>query len=150
MKKLLLGSLCMIALFLSSCVPKTHTTVPSIEGYIIDKNTKEPIEDIVLSKNTYTNKEGHFLFPSETELGINTPMGGLWHISRSFTVRKEGYTSLSCTCDVLNNSTGCIDVVIPLTKKEVPSLAQMNSIESNMLRCIPLLPQYNTNKPQEK
>ena len=139
MKKPLMGSLCVIALFLSSCVPKTHTTVPTIEGHIIDENTKEPIEGIILSKNIQTDKKGHFSLPSKTEPGIGTPMGGLWHISRSFVLHRKGYTSLSCTCDVLNNSQGCTDVIIPMSKVNT-LLIQHDSIESNMLQCIPLLP----------
>jgi len=138
MKKPLIASLCVIALFLSSCVPKIHTTVPSIEGHIIDKNTKEPIEGIILSKNIQTDKKGHFLLPSKTELGINTPMGGHWNISRSFVIRKKGFTSLQCTCEVFNSSTGCMNVVIPMSKESSTS-RQNNIIESNMLQCIPLL-----------
>ena len=138
MKKLLIGSLCVIALFLSSCVPKTHTTAPGIEGHIIDKNTKEPIEGIILSKNIQTDKKGYFSLPAKTELGINTPMGGHWNISRSFVIRKKGFTTLQCTCEVLNSSTGCVNVVIPMSK-EASASRQNNIIESNMLQCIPLL-----------
>jgi len=138
MKKPLFASLCVIALFLSSCVPKTHTTAPAVEGHIIDKNTKEPMEGIILSKNIQTDKKGHFSLPAKTELGINTPMGGHWNISRSFVVRKKGFTSLQCTCEVFNSSTGCENVVIPMSK-EASTLHQNNIIKSNMLHCIPLL-----------
>ncbi len=131
------------ALFLSGCVPKVHTTVPAIEGKIIDKDTKAPIEGIVLSKNIQTDIKGHFILPAKTELGIGTPMGGLWYISRSFIIRKEGYHSLRCICEVLNNNADCTDVVISMSK-EGSSCNPNHNIQSSMLQCTPFLPKMQT------
>jgi len=129
----------LIGFLLSGCIPKVKTSVPTVEGKVIHSITKQPIADVTISGAIKTDKNGYFLIPKKSELGIGTPMGGLWRIQRSFIVKKEGYTPLSCTCDVLNSSGYCNNVIIPLTSKDKSIKRALINVSPDV-DCLPLLP----------
>jgi hypothetical protein len=75
------------------------------------------------------------MLPQESETGIGTPMGGIWNIVRLFSVRKEGYIPLGCSCEVLNSNGTCSSVTIYMSKIKGKSHV---SSESGTLSCTPL------------
>ena len=110
-------NLILILLFVfSGCVPKIHTVIPKIEGKVIDIVTKKPIENVTIG-SIKTNKDGKFSLDGKKELGIGTPMGGVWKLPTVMVpVSKKGYRNVYCQCSGLsNNIYGCTNVTIALT-----------------------------------
>jgi hypothetical protein len=136
--KKLLSSMSTAALLVTGCVPKMHTTAPSVEGVVIDVGTGLPVASARFGKKIMTDAKGHFLIAAEKELGIGTPIGGIWEISRSFTVRKQGYLPMNCSCTISNTSAGCRNVVIgmiPVSMKIRNTREQ--SAHSEFFTCMP-------------
>ena len=133
---------------LTACVPKVHTTLPSVEGTITDLNSHKPLEGVRIDRSIQSDRNGHFVLAEKSELGIGTPMGGIWHISRNFKVEQEGYIPLACNCDVLNSNGGCTEVHIPLIK--ISEQKHYDSIPFKGISCIPYRqqePSKNTPTP---
>lgn len=127
-----------LALLLNGCVPKVKTTVPSVEGKVIHSITNQPIADVNISGTYSTDKNGHFMIPETQEVSIGTPMGGIWMISRLFSIQKEGYIPLSCTCETLNSSGYCTNVTISLTPKNERITRKSISVSSKV-SCFPTI-----------
>ncbi len=111
----------MIVLFaLNGCVPKMHTTLPAIEGKVVDAVTHTPLSGVEVGGEV-TNKNGEFYLDGEKTLGVGTPMGGVWKVPVVYLkVSKEGYHSMSCQCESFSTQDGCLNVeivLIPLQKK---------------------------------
>ena len=105
-----------LILSLSGCIPKTHTASPSIEGVVLDAKTNQPIANVQVGSQL-TDSNGKFFIEGETELGIGTPMGGVWSLPTVIIrITKEGYQSSSYECSILSTQKGCFDVVIKLQK----------------------------------
>ena len=106
-----------IFLLLTGCIPKTHTISPTIEGVVLDAKSNQPLANVQVGSQL-TNSQGEFLIKGETELGIATPMGGIWRLPTVIIrVTKEGYESSSYECSILNTQKGCFNVRIKLQKK---------------------------------
>jgi hypothetical protein len=106
-------------LLFSGCIPKIQTTIPAVEGQIVDAKTNQPITYVKIGNSKHkvkSDQNGHFTLKGEKELVIATVMGGLWRIKHSFFISKQGYYPLFCECDVLNTRSGCYNLTIPLTK----------------------------------
>ena len=114
----------LVGLFFTGCIPKIKAKFPLVSGQVVDVLTKKPISGVVISSTIKTSEEGKFLIPKESELGIATTMGGIYRIEKTFSLSKEGYIPLVCTCSVLVNSAECRDEIIKMTKvgqeKETP------------------------------
>jgi hypothetical protein len=110
-----------LVLLFTGCVPKIKPIEPEVNGNIIDKQTKKPIEDVIVDESIKTDKYGKFLIPQKKELGIATTMGGLYAIKRVFTLKKKGYTPLTCMCSVLITKASCLDEVIMMSKEQKKS-----------------------------
>jgi len=103
-------------LLLTGCIPKTHTISPTIEGVVLDAKSNQPLANVQVG-NQLTNSQGEFLIEGETELGIGTPMGGIWNLPTVIIrVSKKGYQPSSYECGILSNQKGCFGVVIKLQK----------------------------------
>ena len=109
-------SIVFLSLFFIGCVPKTKPIEPAVSGQIIDKETKKPIEGVIVNESTRTDINGKFKINKKSELGIATTMGGNYMIKRTFTIKKDGYTTLSCNCEVLVNEAVCSDEIIAMSK----------------------------------
>jgi hypothetical protein len=123
--------------FFTGCIPKQHIIRPSVEGKVIDSRSKLPLSNVMITEEIYTDENGYFLLPQERETGIGTLMGGIWNISRIFTVRKEGYLPLGCICEVLNSNGTCRSVTIAMRKNSEGQ--NLVTSESGTLSCTPLL-----------
>ena len=102
-------------LALAGCVPKMHTVTPQIEGRVVDGVTGKPLSGVqVGSKRTDLN--GRFIIEGKEEMGIGTPMGGVWKLPTVLVpVSKKGYKETYCQCSGLsNNIYGCTNVTIAL------------------------------------
>ena len=102
-------------LVLAGCAPKMHTVAPQIEGRVVDGVTGKPLSGVqVGSKRTDMN--GRFIIEGKEELGIGTPMGGVWKLPTVLVpVSKKGYKETYCQCSGLsNNIYGCTNVTIAL------------------------------------
>jgi len=109
-------SIVFLAMFFIGCVPKIKPIEPAVNGQIVDKQTNKPIEGVVVNESIKTDIDGKFKIEQKSELGISTTMGGNYMIKRTFTVKKDGYETLTCNCEVLVNGAVCDDVVIRLIK----------------------------------
>ena len=106
-------------LLLTGCIPKTHTLFPTIEGVVLDAKNNQPLANVQVGSQL-TNSSGEFLIEGETELGIGTPMGGIWRLpTMIIRVIKEGYAPSSYECSILSTQKGCFDVVIELQKNNI-------------------------------
>lgn len=100
---------------LTGCVPKMHTVSPQIEGSVVDAKTENPLMGVqVGSKRTDVN--GRFTIEGKREMGIGTPMGGVWKLPTVvLPVSKKGYRNIYCRCSGLSNNVyGCTNVTIAL------------------------------------
>jgi len=104
----------------TGCVPKMHTTSPAVEGKVLDSVTHEPLKAVQVG-GAITDRDGRFFLEGEKELGIGTPMGGVWRLPAvMMKVSKKGYHPVYCTCESFSTQEGCTDVVIemiPLSQK---------------------------------
>ena len=113
MKRLLIIGI--LIMTLTGCVPKMHTVSPQIEGRVVDAVTGKPMKEVqVGSKRTDPN--GRFAIEGKKEMGIGTPMGGVWKLPTVMVpVSKKGYRDIYCKCSGLsNNIYGCTNVTISL------------------------------------
>ena len=102
--------------FFSGCAPKYKVKSPSISARVLDAKTGKPICDVIVSGSVNTDKNGYFLIPKESELGIGTVMGGVYRISREINLVKNGYIPVTCVCDVLVTKAMCEDEIIYMKK----------------------------------
>jgi len=103
-----------LLLGITGCVPKTHPVSPTIVGRIVDARTKQPLSDVEIG-SVLTDDKGYFMIKGEKELGIGTPMGGMWKVpSLIVRVSKTGYKTMYCSCDALSTEEGCINVTVLL------------------------------------
>ena len=117
-------------LLFSGCIPKVHTTIPTVEGKIIDAKTNLPIENADIESSDLkikSDQNGQFTLTGKKELGIGTLMGGLWRIQHIFRISKKGYHSLSCQCDILNTKEGCFNIKVPLKKVNQKWISYQNN-----------------------
>ena len=102
-------------MLLTGCVPKIHTISPQIEGRVVDATTGKPLKGVQIgSKQTDVN--GRFTIEGKREMGIGTPMGGVWKLPTVIVpVLKKGYRNAYCRCSGLsNNIYGCTNITIAL------------------------------------
>ena len=99
---------------ITGCVPKMQTTSPFVSGIVVDTKSNKGLFNVLIASNR-SDKDGSFLIKGEQEIGIGTPMGGIWQLpTLLFVVKKDGYYPLYCQCQSLNIQKGCEDVVIKL------------------------------------
>ena len=113
MKQLMMMSILIMSL--TGCVPKMHTVSPQIEGKVVDAKTGKPLSGAQVALK-HTNLNGRFVIEGKRELGIGTPMGGVWRLPTIMVpVWKKGYKGIYCQCSGLsNNIYGCTNVTIAL------------------------------------
>ena len=135
MKQLMIISTLTIAL--TGCMPKMHTVSPKIEGKVVDAKTGKPLSGVRVGlKQTHLN--GWFTMEGKRELGIGTPMGGVWRLpSVMLPVSKKGYRDTYCQCNGLSNTLyGCTNVTIALIPLgENVSDTMIKSTQSDNFSC---------------
>lgn len=108
-------TMAILTIVFTGCIPKMHTVSPQIEGRVIDAKTGKPLSGVQVG-STQTNLNGEFFIEGKKELGIGTPMGGVWRLpTLNVPVSKQGYKSTYCECSGYSNSEGCKDMTIELT-----------------------------------
>jgi hypothetical protein len=114
---------CTFPLFLIACYPRMVAQTPGVNGHIIDAITQQPIAGATIG-NLKTDREGGFSFPPVYEMGIATPMGGIYPVQFSFYILAEGYDTLNCYCEALVNYPFCDNVTLLLQPSGSNSKAQ--------------------------
>lgn len=133
MKKYLIMTV--LLLVITGCVPKTHLVSPAIEGRIIDAQTKHPLSEVEIGP-VLTDDKGHFMIKGEKELGIGTPMGGIWKVpSLMVRVRKRGYKTMYCSCDALSTEDGCTNVTVLLYPADNRGINNIGAYSYNGFKC---------------
>ena len=83
MKKILILAVLCLPIFFGSCAKKKVSTSISIYGTVVDADTHNPIQGVLLtlmpsSKNCYTGSDGSYQFPdlNKQQYTITAQMGG--------------------------------------------------------------------------
>ncbi len=102
-----------IIFLFSGCVPRFNAVVPGVDGQVIDAITGKAIEGAIVQKDIKSAQDGTFKIPVQTELGIATTMGGIYHMDKSliYEVEKEGYDKQSLVCSCMSNSPVCYTTI---------------------------------------
>ena len=127
-----------LTMLLLGCVPKKHIVSPQMEGRVFDAMTKNPLSGVKVGSKQ-TNVNGHFIIESQKELGIVTPMGGVWRLPTvMLPISKKGYKKIYCTCETLNIDTyGCSNVTIALVPLDKNNLSDtlLESTQNDNFSC---------------
>ena len=136
MKKLVILGLS-ASLFLG-CVPKMHTVLPQISGRVVDAVSGKPLGGVEVG-SAQTNPKGRFVIEGKKELGIGTPMGGVWRLPTILVpVSKKGYRNIYCKCSGLsNNIYVCTDVTIALLPSNTKVISEVikKSTQNDFFSC---------------
>lgn len=118
-------------LLLSGCIPKYVPVAPSVKGVVVDAVSGKPLEGVSI-ENVKTDEFGKFYIEAEQELGVAMVMGGVWPITKRFSLSLNGYYTRTCECDTLTNNAECSDVIIALMPKSI------SAIETNVTLLKPI------------
>ncbi len=89
---------------------------PGVTGHVVEIETGMQIKGVTVLEKP-TNKQGYFVIPAKTKLGITIiGIGGHYPVETYFDVSAPGYQTRLCACTTITPNSLCEDVVIPLER----------------------------------